>query len=134
MNLGETISKLRKQKNMTQSELAQKLNVTDKAVSKWERNVSCPDVYTITKIAEIFNVSVDELMSAQKSSQKKLESKQKVLNIFHLVLKAVALAMGIAVVVLSILDDAVDIKTLIMFLGIGLFALALAGFDEKGNK
>ncbi len=134
MNLGETISKLRKQKNMTQSELAQKLNVTDKAVSKWERNVSCPDVYTITKIAEIFNVSVDELMSAQKSSQKKLESKQKVLDIFHLVLKAVALAMGIAVVVLSILDDAVDIKTLIMFLGIGLFALALAGFDEKGNK
>ena len=134
MNLGETISKLRKQKNMTQSELAQKLNVTDKAVSKWERNVSCPDVYTITKIAEIFNVSVDELMSAQKSSQKKLESKQKVLGIFHLVLKAVALAMGIAVVVLSVLDDAVDIKTLIMFLGIGLFALALAGFDEKGNK
>ena len=134
MNLGETISKLRKQKNMTQSELAQKLNVTDKAVSKWERNVSCPDVYTIAKIAEIFNVSVDELMSAQKSSQKKLESKQKVLDIFHLVLKAVALAMGIAVVVLSILDDAVDIKTLIMFLGIGLFALALAGFDEKGNK
>ena len=134
MNLGETISKLRKQKNMTQSELAQKLNVTDKAVSKWERNVSCPDVYTITKIAEIFNVSVDELMSAQKSSQTKLESKQKVLDIFHLVLKAVALAMGIAVVVLSVLDDAVDIKTLIMFLGIGLFALALAGFDEKGNK
>lgn len=134
MNLGETISKLRKQKNMTQSELAQKLNVTDKAVSKWERNVSCPDVYTITKIAEIFNVSVDELMSAQKSSQKKLESKQKVLDIFHLVLKAVALAMGIAVVVLSVLDDAVNIKTLIMFLGIGLFALALAGFDEKGNK
>ncbi len=134
MNLGETILKLRKQKNMTQSELAQKLNVTDKAVSKWERNVSCPDVYTITKIAEIFNVSVDELMSAQKSSQKKLESKQKVLGIFHLVLKAVALAMGIAVVVLSVLDDAVDIKTLIMFLGIGLFALALAGFDEKGNK
>ena len=134
MNLGETISKLRKQKNMTQSELAQKLNVTDKAVSKWERNVSCPDVYTITKIAEIFNVSVDELMSAQKSSQKKLESKQKVLDIFHLVLKAVALAMGIAVVVLSILDDEVDIKTLIMFLGIGLFVLALAVFDEKGNK
>ena len=134
MNLGETISKLRKQKNMTQSELAQKLNVTDKAVSKWERNVSCPDVYTITKIAEIFNVSVDELMSAQKSSQKKLESKQKVLDIFHLVLKAVALAMGIAVVVLRILDDEVDIKTLIMFLGIGLFVLALAVFDEKGNK
>lgn len=134
MNLGETISKLRKQKNMTQSELAQKLNVTDKAVSKWERNVSCPDVYTITKIAEIFNVSVDELMSAQKSSQKKIESKQKFVDIFNLVLKAIALAMGIAVVVLSVLDDAVDIKTLIMFLGIGLFALALAGFDEKGNK
>ena len=42
--LGEVICSLRKEKDMTQNDLAKKMNVTDKAVSKWERNLSCPDV------------------------------------------------------------------------------------------
>lgn len=42
--MGSTISNLRKEKNMTQAELANKLNVTDKAVSKWERGISYPDI------------------------------------------------------------------------------------------
>lgn len=44
INMGSTISNLRKEKNMTQAELANKLNVTDKAVSKWERGISYPDI------------------------------------------------------------------------------------------
>ena len=49
-SIGETIANLRKQKGMTQSELAEKMNVTDKAVSKWERDLSCPDINTIYNI------------------------------------------------------------------------------------
>ena len=41
-SIGEIINSLRKAKGMTQNELAEKMNVTDKAVSKWERNLSCP--------------------------------------------------------------------------------------------
>ena len=63
--LGEMISSLRKEKNMTQNDLASKMNVTDKAVSKWERNLSCPDVNSIPKLAEILGVSVEELLNAQ---------------------------------------------------------------------
>ena len=63
--LGEMISSLRKEKNMTQNDLAEKMNVTDKAVSKWERNLSCPDVNSIPKLAEILGVSVEELLNAQ---------------------------------------------------------------------
>ena len=43
MNLGTKIAKLRKEQNMTQQELANKLNITDKAVSKWERGLSYPE-------------------------------------------------------------------------------------------
>ena len=46
-SIGETISSLRKNKGMTQNDLALKMNVTDKAVSKWERNLSCPDINKI---------------------------------------------------------------------------------------
>ena len=60
--LGMMIASLRKENGMTQFELAEKMGVTDKAVSKWERDLSCPDVNTIPKLAEVFGISVDELM------------------------------------------------------------------------
>ena len=63
--LGEMISSLRTEKNMTQNDLASKMNVTDKAVSKWERNLSCPDVNSIPKLAEILGVSGEEILKAK---------------------------------------------------------------------
>lgn len=63
------ISSLRKENGMTQSELAEKMGVTDKAVSKWERDLSYPDVNSIPKLAEVFGVSVDELMQSRTESQ-----------------------------------------------------------------
>ena len=64
-SIGETIANLRKQKGMTQSELAEKMNVTDKAVSKWERDLSCPDINTISKLADVLDVSVEELLKTK---------------------------------------------------------------------
>ena len=55
---------------MTQNELAEKMNVTDKAVSKWERNLSCPDVNSIPKLAEILGTTVDELLNAPTKQEK----------------------------------------------------------------
>lgn len=60
--LGMMIAELRKEKGMTQLELAEKMGVTDKAVSKWERDLSCPDINSLPNLAEILGVSVDELM------------------------------------------------------------------------
>ena len=67
-SIGETIATLRKEKKMTQSDLAQKMNVTDKAVSKWERGISLPDVETISKLADVLEVSVEELLKSKKKS------------------------------------------------------------------
>ena len=71
---GNMVAALRKKKGMTQLELAEKMGVTDKAVSKWERDLSFPDVNTIPKLAEIFNVTVDELIQA-KSKEKEITAK-----------------------------------------------------------
>lgn len=54
MSLGEKIKLLRKSKNLTQNELGKLLNVSFQAVSKWEKNLSQPDIETIKKICEIF--------------------------------------------------------------------------------
>lgn len=62
MNISAQIIKLRKQKGITQKELAAVLGVTDQAVSKWESEICCPDIQLLPDIAEYFEVSVDELM------------------------------------------------------------------------
>ena len=67
--LGMMISALRKEKGMTQLDLAEKVGVTDKAVSKWERDLSFPDINSIPKLAEIFEVSVDELMQVNSETK-----------------------------------------------------------------
>ena len=60
--LGQRISKLRKSKDLTQEQLGQKVGVTSQAVSKWENDTSAPDIMLLVDLANIFEVSVDELL------------------------------------------------------------------------
>ena len=59
---GKFIAKKRKSMNMTQNELAKKLQITDKAVSKWERGLSFPDISILIPLAEILNISLYDLL------------------------------------------------------------------------
>lgn len=64
--LGNFISELRKEKDLTQQELADELKLTDKAVSKWERGLSCPDISLLVPLSEILGVSVNEFFLGKK--------------------------------------------------------------------
>lgn len=63
VKIGRLILRLRKENNMTQLQLAEKMGISDKAVSKWERGLGCPDIELITQLAEIFNVDLEKLLS-----------------------------------------------------------------------
>ncbi len=123
--LGAMIASLRKRKGMTQLDLAQQLGVTDKAVSKWERDLSCPDISSLPKLAQVLDVTVDELMRTKSKPRPETESWE---NIWNLILKAVPLAMGVALIVMSILDQALSIRNAAGFAGIGLFGISLYQF------
>lgn len=60
--LGANIAEFRKRSGMTQAVLAERINFSDKAVSKWERGESIPDVPTLVELAKVFEVTVDELL------------------------------------------------------------------------
>ena len=121
------IAELRKQHGMTQLELAEKMGVTDKAVSKWERDLSCPDINSLPNLAEVLGVSVEELMQSKKEADAPVS---KVSEIMELAPKAIAMAMGIAVTVLTILDE-LPAKSCTLMLGIGL---ACAGISLMNHK
>lgn len=66
--IGQFIYEQRKSKKMTQKELASRLNITDKAVSKWERGLSCPDISLLNPLAVILDVTTSEILNGEKNS------------------------------------------------------------------
>ncbi len=95
---------LRKNAGFTQIEIAEKLNYSDKAVSKWERGESLPDVETIKKLADLYNVSVDAILREQKDITKRiykyaLTPSQRML----IILISVGLVWAVATTVFSVL-------------------------------
>ena len=80
MNIGERITTLRKERNISQGDLAKKLNVSRQAVSKWEQGLSSPDTAKLIQLAEVFDVEVEYLATGIKP-----EPKSVVLNVVETV-------------------------------------------------
>ena len=66
---GQLIAQLRKEKGLTQKQLADALNVTDKAVSKWERGLSFPDISMLEPISEILDISIMEILAGARQDK-----------------------------------------------------------------
>lgn len=69
MTIGKRIAALRREKNLKQDDLAQMLEVSPQAVSKWENDQTCPDISLLPKLAKILGVSVDELLAGKQELQ-----------------------------------------------------------------
>lgn len=78
MNLGDKLLKLRKQKGLSQEEVAYELNVTRQTISKWETNQTTPDFDKIAPLCELYGISTDELLIGKKIE--KVESEIKLTN------------------------------------------------------
>ena len=119
--MAEVISSRRKELGLTQKDLAEKLDITDKAVSKWERGLACPDTALIPKLAGILGITIEELMTAKPAETPGHRGGEYLVD---LILKAVPLAMGVAVTVTALLG-ALDLNSGFSMLGIGLACLAV---------
>ena len=73
IKIGEFIASKRKEVNLTQAELAEKLGITDRAISKWENGVCMPDAGTIPELCKILKISVNDLFSGEVVDMKDLE-------------------------------------------------------------
>lgn len=65
-SLGKRIAELRKRKGITQDQLAESMGVTPQAVSKWENDLTCPDISLLPQMASFFHTSIDELLCGEK--------------------------------------------------------------------
>ena len=75
IKIGKFISTKRKEKNITQSELAEKLNITDRAISKWENGICLPDANNMPDLCKILAISINDLFSGEIVDMKENEKK-----------------------------------------------------------
>lgn len=130
MNLGTKIAKLRKEQNMTQQELANKLNITDKAVSKWERGLSYPDITSVSKLAKILNVDSKELIDLCTNEKPYKENQDKLIDTILIV---IPFALSIALITLSIIDKLTP-NDKIGLISVAIFSLSIYHLKKLHNK
>ena len=89
---GEKLKNIRKEKNLTQEEAAEKIGVSGQAVSKWEKGECLPDVYNLKLLGKLYRVSVDSLLEMDGDREDKIIEKYKIENaVFELVEKPEAI-------------------------------------------
>lgn len=86
-SIGKKIAELRKSHDMTQEALAEKMGVSAQAVSKWENDLSCPDVMSLRPLADLFGVTVDELLAPGEISRAEVLPEEKRKNVDDMMLR-----------------------------------------------
>lgn len=150
--IGSNIATYRKRQNLTQAGLAEKLNYSDKAVSKWERGESMPDVLTLVQLAELFSVSVNDLLTdpnqlpeetgtvvqkmekAVEKTLKRKADKQSILGLSSLLVWFVAMLLFVIISSLGIPKSWMAFIYAIPANAIVLLSLLSAWHDFRWNK
>lgn len=133
ITMGHIISTARKAQKMTQAELADKLNVTDKAVSKWEQDICYPDIALLPVLAQTLNINIEELLSGTSRNTSRPQ-------LFQITATAVSFAMGTAVFILSILSKLnlltapLDYTDITGMLGLGILLQAFLHLQQTSGR
>ena len=138
--IGMFISELRKEKNMTQEQLAQKLNVTDKAVSKWENGRCMPDISLLKMLCDELDITVNELLTGSRISKedynrvadenliKIIEKQNNDLEIFEkkmLLILIITTIITIIIITLLSIESLKDVFILIMVIALAFISNTL---------
>ena len=132
----DVIVELRKEKGFTQQDLANKLHITDKAVSKWERGLSYPDITSISTLANILDVDSSYLINLCKSEDNPYldnDKKEYIKGLIQIILKGIGLAMGVSVAVLNIINQ-ISVKDSIIMLSAGLVCFGILSLSNEKNQ
>ena len=145
IKIGKFIAECRKEKKLTQEMLAEKLYVTDRAVSKWERGLSLPDASNMLDLCNILGINVNELLSGERidmkdnekktnellvelARQEELKNKRMIMDMWVMTITAMIFYIGIIVLACNTLEEGTLLGTIIAVSTIILVAVCFYGF------
>lgn len=132
--IAKNIQSLRKEAGLTQSQLAERLNYSDKAVSKWERGDSVPDIAVLKQLADMFGVTVDYLLNEEHDLPELSQATKKLIrkNRFIITLLAIALVWFVATaafVILGLLPQPVNMTWMSFVIAIPVSCIVMLVFN-----
>ena len=138
MNIGEKLYELRKGKNLSQEEVADKLNVTRQTISKWETNQSTPDFDKIKPLCELYEITADELLTGERKIKEPtiVDTKEKrakgiALGVLGYFIAVVWIMISIPVL---LINPIVAAGIFILICGIATFTIIYTCMTYKSNK
>lgn len=135
--IGKNICEYRKLSNLSQIEFAEKLNYSDKAISKWERGESLPDVIVLKQIADLFGITVNDLIGHKDTKKKKVDLKKLVQNkklVLSLSIGLVWLIAAIFYVTLQLIDVLNQYNWLVFIYALPISSIVSIVFYSKWKK
>ena len=141
--IGKFISKVRKEKKITQKQLAEKLGITDRAISKWENGKSMPDLALLKPLCDILNITINELLSGEyvdkSEKEERLESNivnainysKKKQNIYELIFLLFILLFGTIMIVMSMSIFSTPISFTLWYSIIGTYNLMIIFLQRR---
>ena len=145
IKIGKFIADCRKNKKLTQEQLAEKLSITDRAVSKWERGLSLPDADKMLELCNILGINVNELLNGEKidmenykkkmeellleiAKQDEIKNKKLILNMWVLTVSACLFYIGIVTLAALTLEDGPVLGAVICISTLLLVCICFYGF------
>ena len=137
LKIGKNISEYRKLAGFSQLEFADKLNYSDKAVSKWERGESLPDIIILKQIADLFGITVNDLLGEKDTKRKRIDLKKLVRNKHFILNMSISLVWLIATIIfvsLQIFNLINDFSWLIFIYALPVSSIIAIVFFAKWKK
>lgn len=145
MNIGEKLYDLRREKHLSQEEVAEKLNVTRQTISKWETNQSTPDFDKIVPLCQLYGISADELLTGARKEEKnlkienqeeKLENKRKkAMGIgIAIILYFIAIAWIMVSIPVLMMNPIVSSAIFLLICGVATFVIVYSSIVYKEKK
>lgn len=145
MTIGEKLLNLRKEKHLSQEEVAEKLGVTRQTISKWETDGSTPDFDKIVPLCQLYGITADELLTGKKSNDEKIKTAEEIME--NKKKKGVGIALGVLFYFMAVIWIMITIPVLNMnpivgssiflaFCGIGTYVIIYTNmvYGQKVKK
>lgn len=113
--IAKKLTELRKQSKLTQAELAEKLNYSDKAVSKWEKGDSVPTIEVLYKLSELYGVSIDYIVGREEKTPEKNTAKVKKKRRMIIAMLSILIVWFVSIVIHTVFKLTIDIDLWIVF-------------------
>ena len=142
MNIGEKIRNAREEKNLTQAQASESLMVSRQTISSWENGKSLPDILSVIRMSELYNLSLDELLKGDKAMMRKIEKDAEIQKVERKLIKyaLIGIFIWVAIFILHLIVDGNPVIDFLygatpgLLLGLTLLSFLLYLNKQKNNQ